>query len=172
MNNFHQFIAVYLGSSKSFIMADKIELFQTVQSLYKMLGVHPPHPDRSPSFNCKFSLVLLTEALIFFESIAFMIFEANSVMDYGNAFSASLMFISALFYCIVNKIRMPNILELIENCEKFIDNSKTICILRTFLYTFSFHIILNITNRTTRYGSTRTVHEIEPQNQTANKGFL
>lgn len=157
-------------------MASEIKLFLTVQSWYKMLGIYPAQPNRSPSFSFKFFLVLLMTALNFIESVTFFIFEANTVMDYGLAFSASFFAFSSSFYCIVNKIRIPNILKLIGNCEKFIgkskssnqreNDSKAIVLIQYFLYFFS-HIF-----RITPYDSQRTVHGITQQNRKNSEASL
>lgn len=62
---------------------------------------------------------------MFIGSFAFLLFKANSVMEYGMAFSNSLMEIASTIFYIVNMTQMSNILKLIEHCEQFIENSES-----------------------------------------------
>lgn len=107
-------------------MANKIKIFHTLKNMYEMMGIYPIQPAQSPTFNYKMFCVLLLVTLMFIGSVAYFISEANSMMEFGRTLSALLLEVSAIFYCIVNMIRMPNIVKLIENCETFIENSKSV----------------------------------------------
>lgn len=108
-----------------FIMANKIQLFYTVQNLYKISGIYSTQPNQLPSFNYKFFYILLSMAFMIIATLTFFIFEANSAMDYGMSFSGTLMELTSAIFYIVNMIRMPNIIKFIENCEKFIEKSES-----------------------------------------------
>lgn len=133
-----------------------------------MLGIYPVQSNQSPSFNYKMPYILLSIASFFLASFTFFISEANSAMEYGMTFSDTLLDISSAIFYIVNMIRMPNIIKLIENCEDFIDKSK-ICFGCVFFVLFQAYFF---TNRTALFGSARNLQGIESKNRKNDEFFL
>ena len=103
---------------------DKIKLFKFNQKLYQEIGAFPPAPDQNhSSVNSKkwFFLLALTYFLI--PLFAYVVFEANSMFEYGFLFViCSSIILNILFYLMIIW-QTENILSFIENCENFIEKS-------------------------------------------------
>lgn len=120
---------MFISFSLSIDMASRgggtIKLFRFIQKTYKYIGIYPPKPNdiRSPII-LKNWLVLLCEAQFFISSIAFLMFEANSMIEFGMAsfMSATVLLCSVLY--LVLFWEMKNILDFIGNCERFIEKSE------------------------------------------------
>lgn len=128
-------------------MAKKIKLFFIAQQMYAIQGICPSAQLNEPlSMNYKILRVLLAMAMIVTASLTFFTFDAKSVMDFGMAVSDSNLELLGVFNFIVNMIQMPNIVKLIENCEKFIEKSKR-CYASVLVLYLMFRIFTHIFNK-------------------------
>lgn len=105
-------------------MAEPVKLFQLVQKIYKMMGICPPQPDQKHSFNSRILVVLFIVSQFLFSSVAFLLFQASSIQNRADSFYFSLSIANCGVYIIVSHWKIPKILNLIENFEKFVEQSK------------------------------------------------
>lgn len=105
---------------------DTIKLFRFIQKTYQAIGVFPPksNQNRSP-INFKDWFFIFCEVLFFISTAAHLFFEANnSMIEYGLIFFTC----TTSIFCIVTYLilfwQMKNILNFIENCERFVEKSK------------------------------------------------
>lgn len=107
-------------------MANSIKLFQFLQKSYKTLGICPSQDHEGLAFNTRNVIFLFCYAQMFLSVLAFFIFKADTMLEYGNSF---FMF-ETQFYIAMDFLvlmwRITNILELIEEFEEFIEKSKKI----------------------------------------------
>lgn len=103
------------------IMDGPIKLFQNVQNFYHTMGIKS---NQYFSLNAKKLFFLLFITLGGISVTAYFIFEAKTIEEYGNSFYSAISNLYTLVDFIVTVWRMPDILKLIEKCEKFIENSK------------------------------------------------
>lgn len=76
------------------------------------------------SINPRNLFFTLSLTLTFISTVAYFLFQANSILDYGNSFYGSTSDLYTLTDFLVAVWKMPTILKFIELCEKFIENSK------------------------------------------------
>lgn len=103
-------------------MASKMRLFLIIQNMYRMTGINTT-PQSTPNslLNWKIGIVLISHMLLLSSTAAFFLFKANSVTEYGSAFSGSVMILTNMLYFILNILQMPTTIELIEKFEDFIE---------------------------------------------------
>lgn len=101
-------------------MASKMRLFQIVRNMYRMTGINATNP----SLNWKICIVLTSQMLLFSSTTGFLLFKANSVPEYGSSFSGCVMILANILFFIVNVLKMPTTIELIEKFEDFIGKSE------------------------------------------------
>lgn len=105
-------------------MAGSKKLFQFVQKLFKILGIRPPQKNETLSFNSRNLFFLFCYAQLFLSMIAFFLFKAKTMLEYGSSFFMFItQFIIALFFLIL-MWRITNILKLIAEFEQFIEKSE------------------------------------------------
>lgn len=106
-------------------MAGKMKLFQTVQKCYGIMGILlPPKSFQNCSINARNLFFILSLTLTFFSTIAYFLFQARSLLDYGNSFYGSTSDLYTLADFLIAFWKMPTILKFIALCEKFIEQSK------------------------------------------------
>lgn len=108
-------------------MADdgKIRLFKFIQKIYQEIGIQPPkaHENRSGiNTNKWFFIVGLGQ--LFVTSVAYLILDANSMLEYGRAFFSSITVLTSIILHSIMTWQMENILNYIGNCEQFIEKSE------------------------------------------------
>lgn len=98
-----------------------VELFRFIQKTYQDIGIIPPRPNENHcSFNAKKWYFLFCLAQFFISAAAYLLFEANSIIEYGMVFyTCSTTVFSSVVYLILIWQR-ENILDFIANCEGFI----------------------------------------------------
>lgn len=107
-------------------MACKMRLFQNVEKMYQVTGIQKAKLLESTSIsslNWKICLVLMSQMLLFSSTAAFLLFKANSVAEYGAAFSGGVMIFANVLYFILNIWKMPRTMELIAEFEDFVEKS-------------------------------------------------
>lgn len=114
-------------------MADKLKLLQFTREVYQDMGIYPPHSiQKQHPVNWRNVFILFSLVQIFIVSLAYLIFEAESIVDAGFPFYVINTEFSCAIYYLTNLWKMPKILKLIECFEKFIVESKMWCDVITF----------------------------------------
>lgn len=67
-------------------MSDSIRFFKFIRELFETMGLHPYQSNQNHSYNWRNSLILLFLVLMFIASTAFLLFEANSIDEFGKSF--------------------------------------------------------------------------------------
>lgn len=103
-----------------------IKLFKFTQKTYEVIGAPLPksNQNRSCIINSKKCFYLLSLAQFFISSAAYLLFEANSMIEYGMVFFTCLTVIVALIQYLIFLWEMKNILNFIKNCERFAAKSE------------------------------------------------
>lgn len=136
-------------------MTGAIKLFQYVQNFYQTLGIHPPIQSyQTFSLNRRNLFFLSCSVLTFILSTAYLLFDAQSIQDFGIPFCASVIILSGFFIYIVQIWRNAEIFQLIEHFEKFIEQSKS----TKNCSTFSENEILSIIMINFSIGLDRTLY--------------
>lgn len=119
------FNSVSLPQTISMAGANRIKLFKFIQKANREIGIHPSHSNQiSRRINSKVWFIILCHADFFISSAANLVFEANSMIEYGIAcYTCSTAVFSVATY-LISFWQMENILKFIENCERFIEKSK------------------------------------------------
>lgn len=106
-------------------MARPIKLFHFTQKLYHSFGLYPPESnDQSQTFNVKNGFIIFALVQIIPLSMAFFLFRANRLDEFGVSFHVSLKTLLALLNFITTICKMGNILKFIDKFEEFIEKSK------------------------------------------------
>lgn len=94
-----------------------VKLFLFIQNFCRAIGIHLPYSRKNVIF-----LICLAQSVL--STLAFLLSEAKSVVDFGTAlfFLSTLVLAMALYLILIWK--MENISKFIENCEAFIETSK------------------------------------------------
>lgn len=105
-------------------MARPIKLFHTLDKSYQLLGIRTSQTSLNDGVSpkCYFWLTIMTIYSIL--SMAFLLFEAKSVAEYGDSFYM-VSTISALIFHIITYIReAPQMRQFLAKFEDFFQNSK------------------------------------------------
>lgn len=106
-------------------MAGSIKLFQSNLKYYYVIGIYSHASNaNSHSINSRNKIFLVIYLLYILSSGAFLFFEAQTLLEFGISFFATIsgIFQMAIYLHIV--WHMKNLWEFIENCEGFIEKSK------------------------------------------------
>lgn len=106
-------------------MAERLKLLQFIQSTYTSIGIYPPQSNqnrRSVNWRKIFMLFSLMQILIL--SLAFLIFEAKTVIDAGFPFFVVNTELCCTVYYLINMWKMPKILKIIKEFEKCAEESE------------------------------------------------
>lgn len=103
----------------------EMKLFKFVQNTCQSIGIlsFELNPNRSP-INWKHDFFHFCEVQFFVSSAAFLLFEANSMIDYGMASFNCLTILLCIILYLILFWQMNNILNFIDNCERFIGKRK------------------------------------------------
>ena len=102
-----------------------MQLFQCVRTACQRMGIFLYHPNQNQTFNLKIVLTVLPILFFIISSMAFLLFEAQTMQDYQDSFIASSSTIMAsLNFAIIVFWKVPKMLEMIESFEKIIEKSK------------------------------------------------
>lgn len=106
------------------MLRNKMKLFQSLQTFYHSLGIHPSQSEKRPSFNFH-NLFIPANFLVFFIfQIAFFLLKAETIVERSETFYSSLTIFGCNVIFIINFWKMPHIVQLIGNFEKFIEKSE------------------------------------------------
>lgn len=104
----------------------KIKLFQSLRKYFETLGTLSPETEDNHPFNWRNTFVLFGYFQLFASVLAFTMFEATQVVEFGLNYYGYMTEVLCAFAITTQIYRMVDILELIENCEEFIEKSKSI----------------------------------------------
>lgn len=114
----HQFIFNRL------VYCAKMKLFRSLLQYIEFMGIYSQQTHQPQTFNAKILFFTSSMALLFISLFAFFLFKATTIIDYGNSFYGFVSELNTLMDYLLIVWRMPIILHLIGNCEKFIEMSK------------------------------------------------
>lgn len=101
-----------------------MKLFQCTQKFFRMLGLHPPQHCQNSPFNLKNTVIILLLVVGFLDAIAFLLFQAKSVKEFGDSFYVSASCCGTLVYFSIHVRKMTNVSKLIERFEGLLQKSK------------------------------------------------
>lgn len=104
---------------------EKIELFKSIRKIYKFIGIFPAESNPNGSIlNASNWLHLCCVSMSFLTTVAYLLFEATGMTEYGVAFFVSISILLAIIKYLIICWQMQNILSYIGNCEQFIEKSE------------------------------------------------
>lgn len=114
-------------------MARPLKLFQFIRKSYRLLDIDLGQSrQQNCQLNLKILLTLLCMILMLVLTSAFILFEAKTMQDYSTCFTGFFMEFFIMIFFIINLLKIPKIINLIEMMEAFIEESK--CELNCFLH--------------------------------------
>lgn len=108
----------------SLIMTKPTILFQYVKSTYQIMGIYPSQSNRDCSFNIKIFCITSSMMFVAIASIAYLLFDTQSVMEFGWCFNSVVALLVMLLNFFVQLSKMPKIRRLVQNFEAFIKKSE------------------------------------------------
>lgn len=102
-----------------------IELFKFIQKTYQDIGIYRPQSDRTRiPVNSKNWFLIFSYAEFFISSAAYLLFEANSMIEYEMTSFICLTVLLCVSLCLISFWQMRNVFHFIGNCERFIKQSE------------------------------------------------
>lgn len=121
-------------------MIGPIQLFQSLRQLYQTMGIYSPKaPNQRVSFNLRILFFLFVYTQLFISSILFILFEAESTLEFGASFYAVLAELFCIWYFLIKMWQMPRISQLFAGFEVLIDKSKWIAVSNSIDFEFIFY---------------------------------
>lgn len=102
-------------------MAGSVGFSQHFQKVHKFIGIFQKE---SKSIDTKSIICGMCSVQFLLTTLAFIVFEANSMFDYGFGFFVLILIIEAVVIYLLFIWQSANTLHFIDNCEKFIEKSK------------------------------------------------
>lgn len=108
-------------------MVGPIRLFQSLRGYYQMMGIYSPESSNQRySINGRNSFFLFCYTQLLISSVLFLLFEAETTLEFGAAIYALLAESFCIWYFLMKMWRMPRILRLIDGFDAFMEKSKCI----------------------------------------------
>lgn len=107
-----------------------IKSFHFMRTLFQTTGIYSPQQNKNRSMNKKVLLILLCFVQFLIASCAYFLFKAKSIGDLAYSYLISFTLMVCLVYMIINTLKIPKTLQLIDKFDEFIRKSKTV----SFLY--------------------------------------
>lgn len=101
-----------------------VKLFKFIRKTFQFIGFHALASNQSHRINSKIWINIFCLAQFLFSTTAFLLFDANSMMEYGMEFFTCITLIATMILYLTLVWQMGNILNYIENCEQFIGKSE------------------------------------------------
>lgn len=101
-------------------MAGSLKFLQLFQKFHEIIGIS----QRPFSIKSRKTIFLICNAQFELTTIAFLVLEAKSMFDYGFGFFVGIYIINDVINYLLLNWKFGNTLKLIENCKKFIGESK------------------------------------------------
>lgn len=106
-------------------MAGSIKIFQFIQNFHGVIGISPAQSfEQQRSINSRNAIFLVSCAQEMFAIVAFLIFEAQTMFDYGFGFFGGMSLLLSIVVYVIFIRQSENTFKFIENCEAFIEKSK------------------------------------------------
>lgn len=107
------------------IMTGSIKLFQHIQKFHQIVGIHSSQSNQKQwSAILGKTIFLISSAQLTFTIVAFLLFDAKSMFDYGLAFYILIALINNTGNYLFFIWRSENTFKFIENCVGFIEKRK------------------------------------------------
>lgn len=105
-------------------MAGSIKLFQFNKRFCQTIGIFVPQTDYDRSIKTSKNVIFVVCVVQFaLASIAFLLYDAKSMGEFGEIFFMVICSIEAMCSYFINVWNFEDILKFIENCEAFIEKS-------------------------------------------------
>lgn len=106
------------------IMVDSIKLFQFVQKFHKFIGIYPSERNQTKcSINTTNTIFLISFAQFLLSSIAFLAFDADSMLGYGFGFFVLISIVVGNIIYLLFIWKLHATLKFIESGQGFIEKS-------------------------------------------------
>lgn len=107
-------------------MAGKIKLFESVQKHNRSMGVylHSNNDNFERSLNVKNIIFVSVFIQMIFCMVAYVIYEAKTVFEYGGCFFGEATAVTTVSYYLIQVWQIRNIMQLIEKFEDMIEESE------------------------------------------------
>lgn len=112
--------------SSTVIMTSSIRVFQFIRNFHQTIGIYyPSQPNQKQiSLNLENNVFFFSFTHYTLTEVAFLVFEANSIIDYAFGFiPLCSAFVGFLIY-ILFMWQLENTFKFFENCEKFIEKRR------------------------------------------------
>lgn len=100
-------------------MAHSVQFFKLIRDLFQKMGICPCHSNQNRTYNLRNSFILMILAQLFVASAAFLLFEANSIEEYGQSFYLTLTSLLLLFLLPSFIHNMDDLFNLMDEMDKF-----------------------------------------------------
>lgn len=106
-------------------MAQPNQFFELIRELFQLLGIRPCQSNQKYNYNLRNSFVLIILAQLFAASTAFLLFEANSIDEYGQSFylTVTSLLLVFLWPCFIQN--MGDLFKLMEQINTFAAKRKS-----------------------------------------------
>lgn len=101
-----------------------MDLFQSIRKFWQTMGIKPSDPNQVHPFNARNLFFISSLIMICISTTAFLIFRAETLLEYGSCLYWSLSEHVMLVNILIDIWRIPIIFKMIEACERFIEMSK------------------------------------------------
>lgn len=135
-------LALYQVELISILKSTKMKIFQTIQSIFTMLGIEKPMPStRIFSINGRLALGFVIFAFTIVTSAMFFIYSAKFIMEYMQCFCA-LTAAAEIGLCFAAFVRQnQRLFHYIESMEMLINKSKVyFCYFQSILTEFNSRV--------------------------------
>lgn len=108
-------------------MVGPVRLFQNLREYYQTMGIYLPNSSiRRHYLNQRNSFFLTCYTQLLITSMLFLLFEAETTLEFGAALYAVLAESFCIWYFLIKMYKMPKILQLIDKFDAFMEKSKRI----------------------------------------------
>lgn len=91
----------------------------------QIMGTRPAHPNQIYPFNAKNLFFILSLIMFCASTLAFLIFRAKTMLEYGICLFTSLSGLTLLIVVLISIWQTQNIFKMIESCELHIELSES-----------------------------------------------
>lgn len=102
-------------------MAAQLNLFESVQSFYRVMGIYPTETSKKIPLLLKRLFFGVSTVFTFSALVAFLLLEAQTVDQYASAFHGAVTELDQIIHFHISAWQMSNVLKLIANFEGFIE---------------------------------------------------
>lgn len=135
------------GRESALPMADPFRLFVNVRKFHRILGLDPRQTNPQWILNWRNVLICYALAQMYISLMAFCIFEAQTLFEYGCAIYVGITELACIFAYIFQYISMAHTLDWIEKLEKFMEK-RTSTVVRLHLIILRLVLMcVSISNR-------------------------